>query len=65
MKKTVEGYLYCSPYVGDYWFLSKQSVEIEKHGTLELPKQSLNDIDIPLDEFNKKKVRITIEELKR
>lgn len=67
MKKVVEGYLYCSPYVGDYWFLTKEPTLIEvcgkPPGTIELPKQSINDIDIPLEEFEKKKVKITIEEI--
>ena len=63
MKKVVEGYLYCSPYVGDHWFLTKKPTQIEKHGYLELPKQSINDIDIPLEKFEKKKVKITIEEI--
>ena len=63
LKRVKEGYLYCSPYVGDRWFLAKEKREIEKHGELEIPKEHLEDIDIAeiFDNVEGKKVKITME----
>lgn len=80
MKKVLEGYLFCKPYIGDAWILLKDGGlakeyreingkmsdkitirELDRMCEIELRAEFL---DSALSDFEGKKVRITIEEVK-
>jgi len=55
-KKVVEGYLYSLPYGGDLWILADRELKPE-----ELSFRAGKRIDDVLEEFQGRKVRVTIE----
>jgi len=75
MKKVLEGYLFCKPYVGDAWILLKDKDLAEEYGEInrknkitmrELDRKceielSAEFLDSILSDFEGKKVRITVE----
>ena len=79
MKKVLEGYLFCKPYVGDAWILLKDKDLAREYGEInrkmpdkitmrELDRKceielSAEFLDSVLSDFEGKKVRITIEEV--
>jgi len=77
MKRVLEGYLFCKPYIGDAWILLKDKDLAEEYGEInrknkitmrELDRKceielSAEFLDSVLSDFEGKKVRITIEEV--
>ena len=75
MKKVLEGYLFCKPYIGDAWILLKDKDLAEEYGEINRKNKitmrefnrkyeielSAEFLDSILSDFEGKKVRITVE----
>ena len=75
MRRVLEGYLFCKPYVGDAWILLKDKDLAEEYGEINRKNKitmrefnrkyeielSAEFLDSILSDFEGKKVRITVE----